>query len=86
MGKLFFGPCDDAGMLEALFSAIGAPLRPHILLLPMRSRGKTISLTYADFGADEPAPVVTDALEVFARQAGMVLENAFYRKQLTKMN
>jgi hypothetical protein len=85
-GKLFFGPCDDPLLQEQLFAAIGAPLRPHVLLLPLRSRGKTISLTYADFGADEPAPVVSDALEILARQAGLVLENALYRKQLARAN
>jgi Domain of unknown function (DUF4388) len=83
-GHLFFGPSADNLLLDQLFAAIGAPLRPHVLLLPLRSRGKTISLTYADFGADEPAPVVPDALEILARQAGLVLENALYRKQLVK--
>jgi len=83
-GEVFYGPCDDALLQERLHGAIGAPTRSNILLLPMQSRGRTISLTYADFGRDEPLPVVSEAFEILARQAGLVLEKTLYRKQLAK--
>lgn len=83
-GEVFYGPCDDALLQKTLLAAIGAPVRSNALLLPMQSRGRTISLTYADFGPDEPLPVIPEAFEVLARQAGLVLENLLYRKQLSK--
>jgi len=83
-GELFYGPCDDALLQETLLATIGAPVRSNALLLPMQSRGRTISLTYADFGPDEPLPVVPEAFEILARQAGLVLENLLYRKQLSR--
>lgn len=81
-GEVFYGPCDDNLLQDRLFARIGAPARSNILLVPLQSRGRTISLTYADFGPDEPLPVVPEAFEILARQAGLVLENALYRKQL----
>ncbi|MBE0599403.1 MAG: DUF4388 domain-containing protein [Desulfuromonadales bacterium] len=80
--RTFFGPCEDRVLQEHLFAAIGAPLRPTVLLLPMRSRDKTVWLTYADFGAREVAPIPLALLEILAGQASLVLENAFYRKKL----
>ena len=83
-GRLYFGACDDEVLREHLFAAIGAPQRPTVLLLPLRNRGKTVALAYGDFGALEAASLPTESLEIFASQAGLVLENAFYRKRLEK--
>ncbi|MFA5515469.1 MAG: DUF4388 domain-containing protein [Desulfuromonadales bacterium] len=83
-GRLFFGSSDDQVIREHLFAAIGAPLRSTFLLLPMRSRGRTLALTYADFGALEAAPVQVDLLEILAGQAGLALENALLHKKLEK--
>lgn len=81
-GRPFFGASDDAVLTAHLHAAIGAPLRSTILLLPISSRGKTICLTYADFGSREVAPIPLDLLQILAGQASLVLENAFYRKKL----
>jgi len=83
-GRLYFGACDDAALREHLFAAIGAPLRPTILLLPLQNRGKTVALIYGDFGDTDAVALSTEPLEIFASQAGLVLENAFYRKRLEK--
>jgi len=83
-GQLFFGESDDEVLKEHLFKEIGMPLRPVIILLPIKSRGKTVALTYGDFGRKEASPVQSDALEILANEAGLVLENALYRKQFSK--
>ncbi|GLI38302.1 DUF4388 domain-containing protein [Geobacter hydrogenophilus] len=80
----FFGKTDDEIVREHLFAAIGAPLSPTVLLLPLRSFGKTVSLIYGDFGQGEPAPVPVDFLEILAGEAGIVLENAVYRRKREK--
>lgn len=83
-GTPHFGECDDALLRQQLFAQIGAPQNSRLLLLPMRSRGKVVALIYADFGRSEAAPVSLPLLECLASQAGLVLENVFYRKKLEK--
>jgi hypothetical protein len=80
-GRLFYGSTDDVTVRESLFAEIGAPERPSILLLPLRLQGKTISLTYADFGGKEPAAVNLELLEILASHAELALENSLYRKK-----
>jgi hypothetical protein len=83
-GRLFYGESDDEVLKEHLFAGIGAPLRPTIILLPMKSRGKIMTLTYGDFGGKEVPPVQSDVLVILANQAGLVVENTLYRKLLNK--
>lgn len=83
-GGSFFGKTDDEVVKEHLFAAIGAPLHPTVLLLPLKSFGKTISLTYGDFGGRETAPLPAELLEILAAQAGLAVENALYRKKREK--
>ncbi|MDT8316827.1 MAG: DUF4388 domain-containing protein [bacterium] len=83
-GEVFYGECEDEVLKGSLFKEIGDAKNSTILLLPMKRRGKTIALTYADFGQKEPALVQLDELVIFASQAGLVLENSQYRRQLEK--
>lgn len=83
-GTAFCGDCDDVVLRERLYAAIGAPQKSTILLLPVRSRGKTVALTYGDFGDKEVAAVPLQLLEILAGRVGLLLENAFYRKKLEK--
>lgn len=83
-GRIHFGPAGAEPALQRLFAAIDAPLRPTVLVLPLKSRGKTLALTYGDFGGREPAPVDTDLLKILAHHADLVLENSLYRKKLAK--
>jgi hypothetical protein len=83
-GQFFYGERDDKVLKKHLFEAIGAPLSPAMLLLPMKSIGKTVTLTYGDFGEMEASPVQADLLEILANEAGLVLENVLYRKQLNR--
>ena len=82
--KFFYGETADAALREHLHAYIGAPLRPTVLLLPMKGRGKIMTLTYGDFGMKEVSPVESDALAILANLAGLVVENILYRKLLNK--
>ncbi len=83
-GKLFYGESADEVLRNHLFEAIGAPLRPAIILLPMKARGKTVALIYGDFGGKEATTIQSDLLEILANEAGLILENMLYRKQSSK--
>ncbi len=80
-GKLFYGDSDDEALRNTLFDAIGEPASATIMLMPVKSRGKTVTITYGDFGSGEASSVRCDELEILADEAGLVVENAFYRKQ-----
>jgi hypothetical protein len=84
-GTTYFGPCPNKGTLnDCLFPEIGAPLDSRILLLPLKSNDRTITLTYADFGEHQADRISLDFLDFFVSQAGMAMENALFRKQLEK--
>ncbi|MFZ5906365.1 MAG: DUF4388 domain-containing protein [Nitrospirota bacterium] len=83
-GQVYFGKSEDPVLQEFLFEKIGPPLRPAILLLPVKIQGKTMAMAYGDFGGEEAVPVQTDMLEILADQAGLALENALYRKHIKK--
>ncbi|WP_221249592.1 DUF4388 domain-containing protein [Desulfuromonas versatilis] len=84
-GGCFFGEAADGAIRDQVFGEIGAPASPHILLLPLKARGRTIAVTYADFGDRPAAPVQLELLEILAGHAGTVMENCLYRKQLEKI-
>jgi hypothetical protein len=83
-GQFYYGECDDKVLREYLYAGIGAPLKPTILILPVKSRGKIVTLTYADYGKEDVSPVQNDMLKILADQAGLAIENAFHRKMLAK--
>ncbi len=81
-GEVFFGEINDEVLRKELFEAIGEPISPTIIVLPMKRRGKTVALMYGDFGLKEAIHIQSDLLEILAYEAGLVLENALYRKKL----
>lgn len=83
-GKIFFGPIKDADLEKHIFHEIGAPLESTILLVPLISNGRIITLTYADFGNTVTKHIPLDFIEFFVGQAGVAMENALFRKQLDK--
>jgi hypothetical protein len=85
-GEIFLGESDDEVLKKDLFEAIGEPLSPTVILLPMKRRGKTVVLTYGDFGGKEAVQVQSELLEILANEAGLVLENALYRKKLNMVS
>jgi len=83
-GQFFYGESDDEILNKHLFGEIGAPLRPVIILMPMKSCGKILTITYGDFGNKEVLPVQGEVLEILAQAAGLMVESVLYRKQFSK--
>ncbi len=83
-GQFFYGESNDEILNKHLYKEIGAPLTPTVILLPMKSCGKVLTITYGDFGGKEPVPVHADALEILAQSAGLMVESVLYRKQFNR--
>lgn len=83
-GQLFYGHANDEIMTNHIYKEIGAPCSSKILFVPIKSFGKVIALIYGDFGSRAHTPVRIDLLNILARHAGLVLDNAFYRKRFEK--
>jgi GAF domain-containing protein len=83
-GRLYYGPCADPVLEAQLYPRIGAPRIATALLLPILSRGRVIAIVYGDFGDGPVTTAPIDFFAVLAGQAGLVLENAIYRRQLEK--
>ncbi|RME37693.1 MAG: DUF4388 domain-containing protein [Deltaproteobacteria bacterium] len=80
-GSVHSAPGSDPA-LDRLYQTIGAPRSNKILLLPMKVKGRVVSITYADFGQNEPRPVPANLFEIMATQAGLSLENTLLRRRL----
>ena len=85
-GNSFLGKADDGTFDDLIYPEIGAPADATILLLPLRSNDRVITITYADFGSRAASQISLDFLEFFVGQAGISMENALFRKQLDSSN
>lgn len=82
-GDSFWGETDDGSFADLLYPEIGPPKNAKILLLPLKCNERIITLTYADFGRLDSKQMTIDFLEFFVGQAGLAMENALYRRQLS---
>jgi len=82
-GRVYYGEGGDE-TLNTFFAEIGKPLSPAMVLLPLISDRKVVAVIYGDFGQKEASPVRLDMLELLSQQAGIVLEYAIFRRQVTK--
>jgi DNA-binding NarL/FixJ family response regulator len=82
-GESYYGEADLV-MRETLFAAIGAPVGPKVLLLPVKSFGRVIALIYADFGTRAGGAPQQELLEMLALHASLVIDNALYRKRVAQ--
>ncbi len=85
-GHSFLGKPTDKTFTDLIYPEIGAPSDETILLLPLKSNDRVITITYADFGQSVAQQVSLDFLEFFVGQAGLAMENALFRKQLNHSN
>jgi hypothetical protein len=83
-GRLYYGQRSDTVLTNYLYKEIGVPRSPKVAAVPLISRGKVIAITYADFGADAVSPPQMNLLEALAQHAGLILDNALYRKSIEK--
>ncbi|MCM0081002.1 DUF4388 domain-containing protein [Geomonas sp. Red32] len=79
-GQCYYGDA-DASLRETIRGAIGLPASMKALLLPVKSFGRVIALIYADFGDRAGGEPQLELLEVLAQHAGVVIDNALYRKR-----
>ncbi len=84
-GTIFYGESEDTLLKEKLYSQIDTPLSHQILIAPLKCLGRVVAVTYADFGSRHPVAVQTDLIATLLRHAGLVFENALYRKKFEKM-
>ena len=82
-GRVYYGETSDE-TLRTFFTEIGKPLNPAIVLLPLISDRKVVAVVYGDFGQKDASPVRLDMLEILSLHAGIVLEYALFRRQVTK--
>ena len=80
--RIFYGK----RILHTTCTAPCAPSHPELFMMPLCVRGKVVSCTYADSGKLQPTTVPLVALEVFANQAALALENALLRRQQAGTN
>ncbi len=81
--RFYYGESGDE-TLRTFFKEIGKPMSPAIVLLPLISDRKVVAVIYGDFGQKEASPVRLDMLEILALQAGIALEYAVFRRQVTR--
>ena len=82
-GRVYYGESGDE-TLRTFLTEIGMPLSPAVVLLPLICDRKVVAVIYGDFGQKEASPVRLDMLEILSQQAGIVLEYAIFRRQVTK--
>ena len=85
-GDSFLGTPTESTFTDLLYPEISAPTDSTILLLPLKSNGRVITITYADFGNSPEKQIALDFLEFFVGQAGITMENVLFRKQLNLPN
>jgi len=80
-GRAYMGELRDSMLKQHLLGKIGAPTADLSLLLPVRSRGKTVFIVYADYGRNAAGNVSKGLLEMVAEEAGHVLEKIMARSR-----
>lgn len=84
-GELFYEEASDPLLHDKLYATATAPAAPLLLLAPLKCLGRVIAVTYADFGAKQPVNIQTDLIRTLFKYAGVVYENALYRKKFEKL-
>jgi len=77
-GQILLDSIRDNTVEEHLFREMGAPLESTLLLAPLTCRGRTITLTYADFGNEHSTYVPLDLITLFIEQAGQAMQKALF--------
>lgn len=84
-GELFSQAGDVKLLNDTLYSQIGAPADRQIIIVPFKCLGRVLAVTYGDFGSGQRVGVDLRLIAILVRHAGIVYENALYRKKFEKM-
>ncbi|HJV33551.1 DUF4388 domain-containing protein [Geomonas sp.] len=79
-GESHYGEADPE-VRQTISGTLGQPACSKMLLLPVKSFGRVIALIYADFGSGKERVPQLELLEMLAEHAGVVIDNALYRKR-----
>lgn len=84
-GTIFSGASDHPLLSESIYSQIGQPTSGRMIVVPFKCLGRVLAVTYSDFGSRHGGDVDTGLIAILVRHAGIVYENALYRKKFEKM-
>ena len=84
-GSVFYGESKDQLLTDKIYALTGAPLSQQILVAPLKCLGRVVAVIYADFGSKPLMKTDLDLIAMLATHAGLVYENALYRKKFEKM-
>jgi hypothetical protein len=82
INECYNGKFPDIEISQQLFDKIGKPTVEHCLLLPIKCCSQTIMIIYADNGTQPAKLIDNDFFNYYSNQAGLVMENALFRKQI----
>ena len=84
-GNTFFQESEHPLLSDIIYSQIGAPADRLLSITPFKCLGRVLAVTYGDFGSRHRAGVDIHLIAILVRHAGIVYENALYRKKFEKM-
>jgi len=84
-GEIFTQESAHPLLNDILYSQIGEPADRQIVIVPFKCLGRVLAVTYGDFGSRHRTAVDMALISILVRHAGIVYENALYRKKFEKM-
>ncbi len=84
-GTIFSGESNNQLLAEKIYSQIEPPTTRQFIVVPFKCLGRVLAVTYGDFGSRQPTAVDSDMILTLVAHAGVVYENALYRKKFEKM-
>jgi len=84
-GEIFSQKSDHPLLNDVIYSQIGAPADRRFIITPFKCLGRVLAVTYGDSGSGHGAGVDIHLIDILVRHAGIVYENALYRKKFEKM-
>jgi len=84
-GEIFSQESAHPLLNDSIYSQIGGPADRLIVVTPFKCLGRVLAITYGDFGSRHRSEVDLQLISLLVRHAGIVYENALYRKKFEKM-
>jgi hypothetical protein len=82
--QTFYGPPDLQSENQSLFGRLGRVTPQRVLAVPLKVRGKTAALVYADSAERGEVAINVEAIELLAHAAGLVVELVSLRARMSE--
>lgn len=82
--QTFYGAADLQSENQSLFGRLGRTQPQRLLTVPLKVRGKTAALVYADSAEHGEAATNVEAIELLAHTAGLVVELVSLRSRMSE--